>query len=121
MIGVPGTAERAFQALKLAGVSVVMILQGSSEQSICCVIREHDGEAARKAVLDAFTRLTRSPLSSVFCLRGRCSVSSNSPLPPGEGHSKCQASGSNSRRVYRQAALGVLRRLPGNEAPSPTR
>lgn len=71
MIGVPGTAERAFQALKLAGVSVVMISQGSSEHSICCVIREHDGEAARKAVLDAFTReLTSKQLTDVTVTRG---------------------------------------------------
>lgn len=56
MIGVPGTAERAFEALKQAGVSVVMISQGSSEHSICCVIREGDAAAAQRAVRDAFTR-----------------------------------------------------------------
>lgn len=56
MIGVPGTAERAFEALKRAGVSVVMISQGSSEHSICCVIQERDGAAAMRAVRDAFTR-----------------------------------------------------------------
>ena len=60
MIGVPGTAERAFQALKQAGVSVVMISQGSSEHSICCVIRETDGVNARQAVLEAFNRELRS-------------------------------------------------------------
>ncbi len=54
MIGVPGTAERAFQALKAAGVSVVMISQGSSEHSICCVIQEKDSLAAQKAVQAAF-------------------------------------------------------------------
>lgn len=56
MIGVPGTAERAFQALKAGGVSVVMISQGSSEHSICCVIQEKDAEAAQKAVQSAFLR-----------------------------------------------------------------
>ncbi|MEQ1894491.1 MAG: aspartate kinase, partial [Planctomycetota bacterium] len=50
MIGVPGTAERAFHALKSAGVSVVMISQGSSEHSICCVIKESDARAAEEAV-----------------------------------------------------------------------
>ncbi len=64
MIGVPGTAERAFEALKQSGVSVVMISQGSSEHSICCVIRETDGEAAKKAVLDAFGRELRAKLLS---------------------------------------------------------
>ncbi|MFO0600468.1 MAG: bifunctional aspartate kinase/homoserine dehydrogenase I [Myxococcaceae bacterium] len=56
MIGVPGTAERAFESLKQAGVSVVMISQGSSEHSICCVIKEAEGETARKALLAAFSR-----------------------------------------------------------------
>lgn len=71
MIGVPGTAERAFQALKLAGVSVVMISQGSSEHSICCVIREHQAEGARKAVLEAFTReLHSKQLTDVTITRG---------------------------------------------------
>lgn len=56
MLGVPGTAERAFAALKAGGVSVVMISQGSSEHSICCVVRKVDADAARRAVRDAFTR-----------------------------------------------------------------
>lgn len=56
MIGVPGTAERAFEALKQAGVSVVMISQGSSEHSICCVIQERDARAAERAVQEAFAR-----------------------------------------------------------------
>lgn len=56
MIGVPGTAARAFEALHRSGVSVVMISQGSSEHSICCTIREHDAEVAVKAVREAFAR-----------------------------------------------------------------
>lgn len=56
MMGVPGTAERAFSALKQAGISVVMISQGSSEHSICCVIKETEGEAARRIVSDEFSR-----------------------------------------------------------------
>jgi aspartokinase/homoserine dehydrogenase 1 len=56
MIGVPGTAERAFEALKRAGLSVVMISQGSSEHSICCVIQEKGAPRARTAVLEAFAR-----------------------------------------------------------------
>lgn len=71
MIGVPGTAERAFEALKQRGVSVVMISQGSSEHSICCVIRETDGDAARKAVLESFTReLASKQLTDVTVTRG---------------------------------------------------
>ncbi len=71
MIGVPGTAERAFEALKQAGVSVVMISQGSSEHSICCVIREHDGASAEKAVREAFVReLTAQQISDVSVTTG---------------------------------------------------
>ncbi len=54
LIGVPGTAERLFGALRAAGVSVVMISQGSSEHSICCVVRAPDAERAEAAVRAAF-------------------------------------------------------------------
>ena len=56
LIGVPGTAERVFAALHAAKVSVVMISQGSSEHSICSVVRAADAEAARTALLDEFAR-----------------------------------------------------------------
>jgi len=56
LIGVPGTAERVFAALHASRISVVMISQGSSEHSICSVVRERDAEAARRALLDAFSR-----------------------------------------------------------------
>lgn len=54
LIGVPGTAERVFSALRQAHVSVVMISQGSSEHSICCVVRGHEAARARDALLQAF-------------------------------------------------------------------
>jgi aspartokinase/homoserine dehydrogenase 1 len=54
MIGVPGTAERVFATLRAAGVSVVMISQGSSEHSICCVVRAAQAEAGRAALTRAF-------------------------------------------------------------------
>ncbi len=54
LIGVPGTAERVFAALRTARVSVVMISQGSSEHSICCVVRQADAERAQAALLGAF-------------------------------------------------------------------
>ena len=38
MIGVPGTADRLFSALKDAGVSVTLISQASSEHSICIAV-----------------------------------------------------------------------------------
>ena len=54
MIGVPGTADRLFAALKNAGVSVTLISQASSEHSICIAVPEGVAERARKVITDAF-------------------------------------------------------------------
>jgi bifunctional aspartokinase / homoserine dehydrogenase 1 len=56
MIGVPGTAERVFSALKAGSVSVVMISQGSSEHSICCVVQASAAGRAKQLLSDAFER-----------------------------------------------------------------
>ncbi|HSC09713.1 MAG TPA: bifunctional aspartate kinase/homoserine dehydrogenase I [Rhodanobacteraceae bacterium] len=56
MIGVPGTAERVFAALRAAQVSVVMISQGSSEHSICSVVRAGQASTAQAALEGAFAR-----------------------------------------------------------------
>ena len=56
LIGVPGTAERVFAALHAAHISVVMISQGSSEHSICCVVHEREAVAAHAALREAFAR-----------------------------------------------------------------
>jgi aspartokinase/homoserine dehydrogenase 1 len=54
MMGVPGISERLFGSLRQAGVSVVMISQGSSEHSICFAVPEPHADAARRAVEGAF-------------------------------------------------------------------
>ena len=54
MIGVPGTAHRLFGALRDAGISVILISQGSSEHSICFAIPEAQAERAEEAVRRAF-------------------------------------------------------------------
>jgi bifunctional aspartokinase / homoserine dehydrogenase 1 len=54
MIGVPGTADRLFGALRKADISVMLISQGSSEHSICFAVREEAAEAARRVVEQAF-------------------------------------------------------------------
>jgi aspartokinase/homoserine dehydrogenase 1 len=54
MIGVPGTADRLFGALREAGVSVMLISQGSSEHSICFAVREAVAETVRRVVESAF-------------------------------------------------------------------
>ncbi len=56
MIGVPGTAHRLFGALKEAGVSVILISQGSSEHSICCAVPDDQAERAAAVVRSAFER-----------------------------------------------------------------
>ncbi len=71
MMGVPGTAERAFGALARAKVSVVMISQGSSEHSICCVVQEREVEAGRAALKEAFAReLAAQLVQDVTVTRG---------------------------------------------------
>ena len=54
MIGVPGTADRLFAALKNAGVSVTLISQASSEHSICIAVPQELAERARQVISEAF-------------------------------------------------------------------
>src|SRR5450631_3957226 len=54
MIGVPGTAHRLFGTLRDAGISVILISQGSSEHSICFAIPEAQAVRAEEAVRRAF-------------------------------------------------------------------
>ncbi len=54
MIGVNGVAARLFGALAQAGINVTLISQGSSEQSICCVVQRADAEVASRVVREAF-------------------------------------------------------------------
>ena len=56
LLGVPGTAERVFAALKQHGISVTMISQGSSEHSICCVLPSQDAQHARNVLSEVFER-----------------------------------------------------------------
>jgi aspartokinase/homoserine dehydrogenase 1 len=54
MIGVPGTAHRLFGGLRDAGISVILISQGSSEHSICFAIPAAQALRAEEAVRRAF-------------------------------------------------------------------
>lgn len=54
MIGVPGTAQRLFGALRDAQISVILISQGSSEHSICFAIPGEQAVVAEAAVRRAF-------------------------------------------------------------------
>ena len=55
MIGVPGTADRLFGALRDAGISVILISQGSSEHSICFAVPEASAALVKSVVEDAFS------------------------------------------------------------------
>jgi aspartokinase/homoserine dehydrogenase 1 len=71
MIGVPGTAHRLFGALRDAGISVILISQGSSEHSICFAIPEAQAVRAEDAVRRAFdTELREGQIQSVDVGRG---------------------------------------------------
>jgi len=54
MIGVPGTADRIFGALREADVSVILISQASSEHSICFAVPELLAGTAQEVVSGAF-------------------------------------------------------------------
>jgi aspartate kinase len=54
MMGVPGVAARVFTAVAHEEISVLMISQASSEQSICFVIRKQDADRAIAALERAF-------------------------------------------------------------------
>ncbi len=56
MIGVPGIAARTFDAVARQRANVLMISQGSSEQSICFVVPESEGEAVIAALKEEFGR-----------------------------------------------------------------
>lgn len=62
MIGVPGVAERLFGALARVDVSVILISQGSSEQSICFAVAPQDVARAQIAVDEAFAGERRQGL-----------------------------------------------------------
>ncbi|HEX4960408.1 MAG TPA: bifunctional aspartate kinase/homoserine dehydrogenase I [Thermoanaerobaculia bacterium] len=54
MAGVPGVAARVFQAMAGAGISVILITQGSSEMAISFAVAEADGPRALRALGETF-------------------------------------------------------------------
>lgn len=79
MIGVPGTADRLFAALKRAGVSVTLISQASSEHSICIAVPQDLAERAQRVISEAFAeelsegqiqRVDVTPAQSIIAVVG---------------------------------------------------
>jgi aspartokinase/homoserine dehydrogenase 1 len=56
MIGVPGTAQRLFSALREHEISVVLISQGSSEHSICFAVPRSEAGRTEQVVREEFAR-----------------------------------------------------------------
>jgi aspartokinase/homoserine dehydrogenase 1 len=74
MIGVPGTADRLFGALRTAGISVILISQASSEHSICFCVPGEMAAQVDSVVRDAFaSELEQNQIQQVE-IRNGCSI-----------------------------------------------
>jgi len=74
MIGVPGTADRLFGALRRAGISVILISQASSEHSICFAVPSRHALRVAEVVRQAFTlELQQGQIQSVD-VKTDCSI-----------------------------------------------
>jgi aspartokinase/homoserine dehydrogenase 1 len=74
MIGVPGTAQRLFGALREDLISVILISQGSSEHSICFAVLEADAERTERTVRRAFAAELRDGQIQNVDVLGACSI-----------------------------------------------
>lgn len=74
MVGVPGISERLFGSLRQAGVSVILISQGSSEHSICFAVPEEQADRATAAVQAAFGDDWRSEHFQSLSVEPGCTI-----------------------------------------------
>ncbi len=74
MIGVPGTAHRLFGALHEAGISVILISQGSSEHSICFAVPAGQATLAERAVRRAFAAELRDGQIQSVAVDDGCAI-----------------------------------------------
>ncbi|MBN1440570.1 MAG: aspartate kinase [Anaerolineales bacterium] len=69
MMGVPGIAARTFAAVARMGVSVTLITQASSEQSICFSVPGHGGKSVQEVLEEEFRReIDRDDIDAVELL-----------------------------------------------------
>ncbi len=67
MLGVPGVAAKVFSAVAQEGISVLMISQSSSEQSICFVVEAQSSQRALQSLERAFEHeLARQDIDRIF-------------------------------------------------------
>ena len=74
MIGVPGTAQRLFGALREHRISVTLISQGSSEHSICFALAEAEADRAAAVVRAAFESEIRQGQIQQVDVTRNCSI-----------------------------------------------
>jgi aspartokinase/homoserine dehydrogenase 1 len=74
MIGVPGTADRLFGALREADISVILISQASSEHSICIGVPSRMAAQAERVVHRAFAVELKQGLVQSVSVKNPCSV-----------------------------------------------
>jgi len=74
MIGVPGTAHRLFGSLHEAGISVILISQGSSEHSICFGVPAGQAALAERAVRRAFSAELRDGQIQSVAVDSGCAI-----------------------------------------------
>ena len=74
MIGVPGTADRLFGALREAAISVILISQASSEHSICIGVPSRMAEEAERVIQRAFAVELEQGLIQSVTIKNPCSV-----------------------------------------------
>lgn len=75
LIGVPGVAARTFATLSDHGLSVSLITQSSSEQSICFTVPEKEARKARESLERAFEgEIARREVDSIQVQTGMATV-----------------------------------------------
>ncbi len=75
LVGVPGVAARTFATLSAHGMSVSMITQSSSEQSICLTVPEKEAAAARAALEATFRdEIARREVDGIQVASGMATV-----------------------------------------------
>ncbi len=74
MIGVPGTADRLFGALREANISVILISQASSEHSICFAVPGEMADRVEQVVRVAFASELEQNQIQKIDVRRDCSI-----------------------------------------------
>ncbi|MAF82681.1 MAG: bifunctional aspartate kinase/homoserine dehydrogenase I [Gammaproteobacteria bacterium] len=74
MIGVPGTADRLFGALRDASISVTLISQASSEHSICFAVPKSAAATVSPVVRQAFRNELEQNLIQNVEVQDQCSI-----------------------------------------------